>query len=191
MNRGGDGGDGGDGVRVGTWPQGSGSPQVQLLACQLLGGIGGSPGDSQCPPKDCGAAEPGEPGMPARVLNGSLTKTSETSRRMESPSIAREGDTLTLSFYGKAGDDVSLAVRRRRLTGAAISPRGIGAVSADGPVHVGVIPGHGRLDWTTTVGDLGPNAALTLLLEPVFVDTQGASHAGNSFGLVLADSGAY
>jgi hypothetical protein len=35
---------------------------------------------------------------------------------------------------------------------------------------VGVIPATGRLDWTTTVGDLGPTAALTLLLEPVFVE---------------------
>ena len=182
---GGRGGSGGDGIRVGSTPPGTGSPVVQLLGSTTGGGAPGGGGYSQCG----SAGAPGQPGQPVAVNNGSSVILTDASRRMEGPSVAREAGLLPLTFRGVAGDEVRLDFERGNL--GPWSPGHVGRVARPGlrSLDVGTIPPGGVLVVQFPIPDLGPGVeARAVLMTPVFVDSNGAEHAGNSFAVVLLDA---
>jgi hypothetical protein len=181
---GGDGGSGGHGILIGSTPPGPGAPLVQLLGSMTQGGAPGSGGPSQCGSNGA----PGQPGQPVHVNNGSSVTLTGAPRRMEGPSLARESQILTLTLRGSPGDVVRLEFQRGGF-GPWPSAQAGARIAVLRTLSVGTLPGSGMLDVQVAIPDLGAGVqSRTVLMQPIFVDTNGDEHEGNSFALVLVDA---
>jgi hypothetical protein len=142
-------GNGGNGLRLTT------NAAAQILADVFTGGAGGF--------SSCTSDSNGGPGADVSESNsGGLFTFTVVPRVLDMPRIAREGDVVTLSFSGLAGDDVSVLFERETGFESIPSRRGILV-----PQHTGVGPDRwlrlGKIASTSTplthsftVRELGP-----------------------------------
>ena len=132
------GGDGGDGVRI------DGAAAVRLRDCVLAGGAPGAGGSS------------GAPGLPSRLVLGTLETLPGTQRGLEIQSPLRAGvDPVDLTFTGAGGDLVFLLWS----TTGGMPPLYLAVVSGSLTLDLGSLDGM-------QIGTLDPSGLLSTTAPP-------------------------
>lgn len=184
--RGGDAGDSNDLFCIGggTGVHAFGPLRLRELDSSFLGGAGGVflPHGTAC---DDGPPTLGP--VDLRSYSGPV-------RNVFVERVAREGETVTLTFFGQPGDEVELLVGRGTAHRFGPALRGTTLVSGGGPgkplarESLGTIPGSGQLVVQRTLGALAAgDEARTLFLQAIVTDLRGDPILTNLSTLVVLD----
>ncbi|MFO1011818.1 MAG: hypothetical protein U1F29_17280 [Planctomycetota bacterium] len=181
--------DGGNGLVHDTAPI-----AAQLVACSTVAGAGGTPNSGPCA---CGIG--GNfcfPGFPAGVAGaasvGAVNVVAGSARRLTASNVAREGQTVTLTFLGQPGDRVELISSARPGFQYLTSARGVVLVqrTRSQPVmKVGTLGASGTLTTTFSVGELGSGVeSRTTWFQAAMIDGAGQTTLSSPACVVLLDA---
>lgn len=188
MTSGGNGGDGGHGVcLMATYCQ------AYLQWCSKEGGLEGAGGL----PNGYGSwpGLPGNPGEPLFIGQGYAEELGGPVRSFFAPNLVKEGDDLTLNFYGELKDVVGLLVGAGGGSQFMYNWEGQFLLSLNpAPVFFFIVPmppGSTYMDITAPFPEMGPGITdMTIYMQALFADALGTLRLGTVQTMVGLD-GAY
>ncbi len=175
----------------------AGSLSEHLLACVPTPGIGGIPTPLICceltchncsSASECGPIQP----QPSFALVGAVTQLPGAARRLQATRVAREGQTLTLTFTGVPGDRVELALSDRTTRRFQAGWRGVWTIPRRVPqpfLQAGTIGPSGALTLTWPIGELGLGVqSKTFFAQALLIDAAGQTTFSSPATFVLLDA---
>ncbi|MBK7878129.1 MAG: hypothetical protein IPJ77_20920 [Planctomycetes bacterium] len=167
---------------------------AQLLACSLAAGAGGLPNSGPCA---CGIGGnfcfPGFPAGSAGATSvGPVNLLGGNARQLTATSVAREGQTVTLTFTGQPGDRVEMLRGERPGFQYLVAARGVVLVQRTRPqrvLQVGTIGASGVLTQTFPVSELGAGVESRLAwYQAAMIDGAGQTTLSSPACVVLLDA---
>jgi hypothetical protein len=111
---------------------------------------------------------------------------------MLAPTVAREGQSVTLEFHGQPGDRVEMIVAERTGFQFTLAGRGVNLVRrsrAQLVQQTGTIGPSGVLTQTWTIGELGPGVqSRTLYMQAAMIDGANVGTFSSPAVITLLDS---
>lgn len=164
---------------------------ANLRECTITAGIGGSGGScAWCPPAPqpppgCGAAS----GITATPTSGPIVQVPGDGAALATSGLVREGNALSLSIGGTAGDFATLVISPRTRHELFLPLGGtLHYGTGTRRLALGQIPGTGVLDATLPVGSLAAGVdALQRHLQVLTRPAGGASSVGSPAVLTILD----
>lgn len=181
--------DGGNALVHGTAPL-----AAQLLACALTPGAGGIPNTGPCPcgigGNFCSSSYPA--GLPGVASVGPVNVLTGSARRLTATPVARETQTVTLTFTGVPGDRVELLRGDRPGFQYLAAARGVVLVQRTRPQLVqqlGTIGASGVLTQTFPVAELGAGVQSRLVwMQAAMIDGANQTTLSSPAAIVMLDS---
>jgi hypothetical protein len=193
------GGNGAPGFVIGSGPGciagGNGGSALQVGVDAVVSSTNDANLQPGAPGAGAGSCSAGQPGAPVGLAGGSYIPLSETARTLGTTSTVREGQALTATATGLAGELVVLLVSDKA---GYLEFSGIACPllldSAAVPVVLGTIAGtpgqSAAKSQSATIQELGAGVEGALVrFQAAFIDATGKVHLSNESDSLLLDAG--